>query len=48
MEKCANWPIQLSNNTLSVNLRKHNLNSMRNKVTKLSVWGLGRENAISN
>ena len=45
---CANWPIQLSNNTLSVNLRKHNLNSMRNKVRKLSVRGLERENAISN
>lgn len=48
MGKCANCPIQLSN-TLSVDLRKFKLNSMKNKMpSKLSVSGLGRENAIGN
>lgn len=48
MGKYAKWPIQLSN-TLSVDLRKCNVNSVKSKVpAKLSVWGPGRENAISN
>lgn len=48
MGNCANWPIQLSI-TLSIDLRKCKLGSIKNKVpAKLSVWGLGRENAIGN